>query len=154
MENPFGKCRKILVFQHFLSKNGARIPWLERTFLGDGQSLHEPPELLNRQLLQLPFIPRPLESHLIQALVKQDVPRAVPIDGLNAIRLPSAEQINGCFLHLTAVFQLNLGNQPIDLEPHVRVPGLDEIILDSAEVKHGCSAQIPILQSWLLTSER
>ena len=109
-------------FSSILQKTSADRSGLsanKRFRLGNGQPLHEPAEFLLRELFQLRFVSGPLEPFLCQALVQQDISRTVPIQRLDAICPPSAEQIQRRLIHFLAKPGLHQRRQPVDLLAHV-----------------------------------
>ena len=93
------------------SADGSGLSRNKRFRLGNGQPLHEPAEFLQRELFEIFFASRPLEPFLRQAFVQQDVSRSVPIQRLDAIRPPSAEQIQRRLIHFLA--ELGLHNRDL-----------------------------------------
>lgn len=71
------------------------------------------------------------------ALVQQNVSRAVPIQRLDAIYPPSAEQIQRRLIHFLAEFGLHQRRQTVYLLAHVRIAAGDVVVLDTAEIKRG-----------------
>ncbi len=62
---------------------------------------------------------------------------SVPIQRFDAIRPPSAEQIERCFIHFLAELRLHQRCQTIYLLAHVRISAGDVVILYATEIKHG-----------------
>ena len=119
------------------SADGSGLSRNKRFRLGNGQPLHEPAEFLQRELFEIFFASRPLEPFLRQAFVQQDVSRSVPIQRLDAIRPPSAEQIQRRLIHFLAELGLHKCGQTVYLLAHVRITAGDVMVLDAAEIKHG-----------------
>ena len=88
------KIQRFQCFQEIFltSEHSQSCYWTVRLRLLDFQSLHEPTVLLRRQRTHLGFTSRPLVCTLFQAFVQQNEAILFPVQALDAVSPPPAEQ--------------------------------------------------------------
>ena len=69
--------------------------------------------------------------------MRTNISRTVPIQRLDPIPPPSAEQIERRLIHFSAELGLYQRGQAVYLLAHVRIAAGDVVVLDAAEIKHG-----------------
>ena len=86
------------------------------------QPLHEPAVLLLGQLSRLALAAGPLEGALFQPLIQQHEPVPLPIQGLDPIPFPSAEQEQGVGEGIQLELGLHQSGEAVDAPAQIRVP--------------------------------
>ena len=98
------------------------------------QSFHQPAVLLRRYLPHLLLIPRQLVNAAFQTLVQQDEAVLLPIQTLDPIPPPSAEQKQRIREGVEIEFLLNQGRKTVDAFSQICVSAGDEYTVGSHEV--------------------
>ena len=102
--------------------------------LVDAQSLHEPAVLLGRKRTGFAFLAWPLEAATLQPFVQQYEAVALPVQRLDPIPPPSAEQKQRVAEWILFKFQLHQRRQAVDALPEVGVPAANVHLLGTCEV--------------------
>ena len=105
-------------------------------FLLNTLSYHEPAKTLGIQQSQFCFGPWPLESDVGQALVKQDISITCPIQSLDSVCTPAAEQEQTFFIQMTAELLCHNSGQPVNPQAKVCIAAGNVVIADLAEIDH------------------
>lgn len=109
---------------------------LDHLFLVDAESLHEPAELLWRQFLQLICCPRPLILSAFKPLVEEDVSVGIPIQGLDPVRSPSAENKQSICLWVHVKGVLDDGSKSVDTASEITISYRNIDFLRLGQIKH------------------
>lgn len=107
-----------------------------RLGLVDAQAFQQPPELLRAQAQYLFLSAGPLVPPAFQALVQQQEAICVPVQGLEPVCPPSAEQKQGVGKGIQLKAMLYDTDQPVDAAAQVGVPAGDVDMLNLRGVKH------------------
>ena len=98
------------------------------------KALHEPTVLLWREFSDLAFAPRPLVDAAFQALVQQNKTVLLPVQPLDPIPAPTAEQEQRVGERIQVELLLYHGGQPIDALAQIRIAAGDEDAVCAGEV--------------------
>ena len=109
-----------------------------RFWLLDLQSFHQPAVLLRREQLHFALISRPLVNAAFQAFVQQDKAVLLPIQALDPIPAPSAEQKQRVGKRVKVKFLLYHSRKPVDPFSEICIPAGDVNAVGTGEViQHG-----------------
>ena len=101
-----------------------------RLGLVDAQPFQKPAELLRAEALHLFLAPGPLVSAALQALVQQQETVRVPVQCLETVCTPTAEQKQSVGKGVQLEPVLNDADQSVNAAPQVGVPAGDVDMLD------------------------
>ena len=111
------------MFSCFLSLNHAQSShWLMRPWLLYAQSFHQPAILLWCQSLDFVLRPWPLKAALLQPFIQQQKSVSFPVQCLQPVPFPSAEQKHHPLKRIHLILALHDASQSIYSPPHVCVP--------------------------------
>lgn len=89
------------------------------------QPLHQPAVLLWRQCLHFVLAPGPLEAAAFQPFIQQQEVVTLPVQRLDAVPLPAAEQEQGGLKRIHLELRCHHPGQPVNTAPQVRVTARD-----------------------------
>ena len=116
-------------------------------WLLDTQSFHQPAVLLSSNAECFVLTARPLELALFKALVEQEKAVALPVERLDSVGSPAAEQEQRVGTRVKPELLFNDGCQSIDPTAKIGVAA-SEVDLRSAEIalRHRCFRLLPLPQ--------
>ena len=97
------------------------------------QSFHQPSVLLSSNAERIVLTPRPLEHALFKSLVEQEKAVALPVERLDSVGSPAAEQEQRVGTRVKPELLFNDGCQTVDPTAKIRVAA-GKVDLCSAEI--------------------